>query len=253
MINPGARSILAMVLVTAATCSGTAVADDVWRHEATIYMIGASIDGEASIGSLDTSVDVGFDDILANLEFGAMLSYRGERGRWAVVGDVIYMALEQQDDGRGLFGRTRIKVEGDQLMTELDLSYAVAERLDVYGGLRYWQLDSELNVFGGGLLGQTLTASETENWLDPVVGLRSEQPLGKRWTLVARGDVGGFSVGSDFTWHVTVYGAWAMTPRASLLVGYRHIDVDYDDGTGDGHFRWDVAQGGPAVGLTWRF
>lgn len=234
-------------------CSAAHAADDTWQHTAALYMIGASIDGEASIGNLDTSVDVGFDDILDNLEFGAMASYRGERGRWAVVADLIYMALEQKDDGLGPFGGTRIKVEADQLITELDLSYALTDRIDFYGGLRYWDLDSELTVNGGGPLGQTLNASENENWIDPIFGLRYERPLSERWTLVARGDVGGFTIGSDFTWHATAYAAWAMTEHANLMIGYRHMDVDYDDGTGSGRFRWDVAEGGPAVGLAWRF
>ncbi|MCC7257996.1 MAG: hypothetical protein IT486_06460 [Gammaproteobacteria bacterium] len=243
----------AFVLLVSMVCSGAAAADENWQHAATFYMIGASIDGRASVGSVDADVDVNFGDILDNLEFGAMASYRGERGRWAVVADLIFMALEQEDSGLGPLGGTWIKVEGDQLITELDLSYALADRLDLYGGLRYWELDSELKIEGGGPLGQTLEASENENWIDPVVGLRYEWPLGANWTLVARGDIGGFGIGSDFTWHATAFAAWAMTEHANLLIGYRHLDVDYDDGTGSGRFRWDVAQGGPAMGFAWRF
>lgn len=252
MLHARARSA-ALATVAALACGGAAAAEESWQHTATVYMIGASIDGKASIGNLDADVNVGFDDILDNLEFGAMASYRGKRGRWAVVADLIYMDLEQKKDGLGPAGRTRAKVEGDQLITELDLSYALTDRLDVYGGLRYWDLDADLHIYGGGPLGKTLAASESESWLDPVVGLRYEWPLGRDWTLVARGDIGGFGIGSDFSWHATAFASWAMSEHANLLIGYRHLDVDYDDGSGAGRFRWDVAEGGPALGFAWRF
>lgn len=234
--------------------SGTvAAADEGWQHTVVVYGIGASIDGTAGIGGATADVEVGFDDILDNLEFGAMAGYRGEYGRWAIVADLIYMALEQEKDGLGAFGGTRAKVEADQLIVELDGSCAVTERLDVYGGLRYWELDNELEVVGGGPLGTTLSASKTENWVDPVIGLRYVLPLGEHWQLIGRGDIGGFGVGSDFTWHATAFARWQVSAHASVLLGFRYLDVDYDDGAGNGRFRWDVAEGGPTAGFAWQF
>jgi hypothetical protein len=234
--------------------AGTAVAaDEDWRHHLVLYGIGASIDGKTGIGNATADVDVGFDDILDNLEFGAMVAYRAERGRWAVVADLIYMALEQEKDGLGVSGATRAKVEADQLIFEVDGSYALTERLDAYGGLRYWQLDTELEVVGGGPLGATLSADKTEDWVDPLVGLRYVLPITDRWQLIGRGDIGGFGVGSDFTWHVSGFAAWQVSEHGSVLLGFRFLDVDYDDGSGTGRFRWDVTEGGPSAGFAWRF
>ncbi|MCK6370080.1 MAG: hypothetical protein L6Q83_01940 [Gammaproteobacteria bacterium] len=234
--------------------AGSAVAAEAqWQHSVVVYGIGASIDGKAGIGDVTANVDVGFDDILDNLEFGAMAGYRGERGRWAIMADVIFMALEQKKNGIGPAGATRAKVEADQLILELDGSYAVTERLDAYGGLRYWELDNELEVVGGGPLGQTLSASKTEDWVDPVVGLRYLQPINERWQLIGRGDIGGFGVGSDFTWHVTAFAMRQVSEHGSLMLGFRYLDVDYDDGSGADRFRWDVTEGGPAAGFAWQF
>lgn len=232
---------------------GASAADDGWEHTVVLYGIGASIDGDAGIGNVTADVDVSFGDILDNLEFGAMAAYRGERGRWAVVADLIFMALEQKKSGLGPLGGTRAKVEADQLIVELDVSYAVTERLDAYGGLRYWELDNEIDVVGGGPLGTTLSADKTEDWVDPVVGLRYLMPINESWQFITRGDIGGFGVGSDFTWHVSAFANWRVSEHGSVLLGFRYLDVDYDDGSGTGRFKWDVIEGGPTVGFAWRF
>ncbi len=243
----------AVVCAAVLACVGTpAVAED-WQHTVAVYMVGASIDGEAGIGDVTAEVDVSFGDILDNLEFGAMAAYRGERGRWAVMADLIYMSLEQDKDGLGPLGRTRATVEADQLITELDGSYAISERLDTYAGMRYWRLDTDLEVVGGGPLGETLSASMTEDWIDPVVGLRYVLPLGAGWELVTRGDIGGFGIGSDFAWHATAYAGWQVAENGTIMLGFRYLDVDYDSGSGSNRFRWDVTEGGPTAGFAWRF
>lgn len=248
---PKAPTVLATACLPA-TSPVTALAES-WQQTVTVYLVGASMSGEADIGSVTADVDVSFGDILDNLEFGAMLAYRAERGPWALNGDLIFLSLEQTKTGIGPAGNLAAKVEGDQLMVELDLGRALTERLEAYVGLRYWQVDADITVGGGGPLGETLAASEKENWVDPVLGLRYALPLGERWVLAGRGDIGGFGIGSDFSWHVTVYAGWRMTEQATLLLGFRYLDVDYDDGTGSDRFLWDVAEGGPTLGLAWRF
>lgn len=215
-------------------------AEDEWEHTAVIYMIGASIDGRAGVGPVTADVDVGFDDILDNLDAGAMAAYRAQKGRWAVVADLIYMGLEQDKDGLGPLGQARATAELDQLVFELDGSYAVNERVDVYAGVRYWDIDSEVVIVGGGPLGETLRGSAGEHWIDPIVGIRYTWNLGDAWSIVWRGDVGGLGIGSDFTWHTTAYANWRFGEHASLAVGFRYLDVDYEDGTGSDRFLMDV-------------
>lgn len=245
--------LICSALVALAVSSPALAADSEWQHTAVIYMIGASIDGTAGVGPVTGDVEVSFGDILDNLEFGAMAAYRGQRGRWAVVADLIYMDLKADKDGLGPAGNTRATVELDQLVLELDGSYAVTERLDAYAGLRYWDVDSTVTVVGGGPVGETLEGSAGDSWVDPVVGLRYALPLGERWTLVWRGDIGGFGVGSDFSWHTTAYASWQLNQHANVLIGFRYLDVDYEDGTGANRFLMDVGQGGPTIGFAWTF
>ncbi len=228
-------------------------ADNEWQHTAVVYMIGASIDGTAGVGPVEGDVDISFSDILDNLEFGAMAGYRADNGSFAVIADLIYMDLETDKNGLGPLGQTRATVELDQLIMELDGSIAVTERLDAYAGLRYWDVDSTVTVVGGGPLGVTISGSLGEDWVDVIYGLRYALPLGKNWTFIVRGDVAPLGTGSDFGWHTSAFADWRLGEHASVLIGFRWLDVNYDDGEGANRFLMDVGQGGPTAGFAWRF
>jgi hypothetical protein len=246
---PAAGVLLAML----GAASPVHAAADEWTHTAYVYMVGAGIDGKAGLGGVTADVDVNFGDILDSLEFSTMGGYRGERGPWAVVADLNYLRVEQRKDGIGPFGQTRATVDADQLVFELDGSYALDEHWSVYGALRYWRLDVDLQVVGGGPLGETLARSGDEQWVDPVVGARYVVPLSQRWSLIAKGDIGGFGVGSDFSWQAVAFANWSLNEHANVQLGFRYIDVDYEDGTSAGPLRYDVTLGGPAAGFAWRF
>jgi len=83
---------------------------------------------------------------------------------------------------------------------------------------------------------------------DPIVGARSRLPLSRRLKLMLRADFGGFGVGSERSYNLGAVLAWSLGERAQLVAGYRHLDVDYDDG-----FRYDVATSGPVLGLVLGF
>jgi hypothetical protein len=243
------RSALLALLVA----SPAMAADDAWHHTVALYGIGASIDGTAGVGPVTGDVDVSFSDILDNLQFGAMAAYRGEKGPFAVMADFIYMDLETDKNGLGPVGQSRATVELDQLMAELDGAYAVTDRLDAYVGLRYWDVNSTVTVVGGGPLGETLSGKLSEDWVDLLYGLRYALPIGRNWTLVWRGDVAPFGTGSEFSWHTTAYADWRLGEHAHALIGFRWLDVKYDDGEGANRFLMDVSEGGPTVGFAWSF
>ncbi len=77
--------------------ASTASAAD-WEHRLTPYLWMSGMEGSQTIGTpagpLTADLDLSFSDILENLEAGAMLGYRGQTGRWVVMGDAIYMDLE---------------------------------------------------------------------------------------------------------------------------------------------------------------
>jgi opacity protein-like surface antigen len=87
--------------------------------------------------------------------------------------------------------------------------------------------------------------SARKSWTDPYIGLRLQQPLAERWTLLAYGDIGGFGVGSDFTWQALLGVGYEFSKAIVGRAGYRMLDVDYDK---DG-FAYDMLYSGLYLGL----
>ena len=76
-------SVLVTAVAVAIAAPPGAAAD--WSHTVTPYLWGSGMSGKTAVGTatpagpLEADVDVGFDDILSNLKFGIMGSYRGDR------------------------------------------------------------------------------------------------------------------------------------------------------------------------------
>ena len=68
-------------------------------------------------------------------------------------------------------------------------------------------------------------------WIDPFVGLRGRYNFNQTWYLTARGDVGGFGVGSKFAWQAEGALGCQLTRYVFTELGYRALGVDFQ---GDG-------------------
>jgi hypothetical protein len=235
------------VLALASVATPAAAAE--WKHEIAPYLWGSAMEGTVGIGDISAEAEMSFSDILDDLEFGFMGSYRASRDRYSITVDAIYMGLGVTERGPG--GALKADIDLDQVGLEADFGYAVAERFTLFGGLRYVSLDADLRVTGP--LGNELSASEGQDWVDPVIGAIYSWPLAEAWTLNLRGDIGGFGIGSDFAWQGMATLRWQFSPRSALGIAYRHLDMDYEDGRGQDYFKYDMATSGPAMGVIFTF
>jgi hypothetical protein len=244
-----------------ARAQSTGSAGGGWSFELTPYLWGAAMSGEVGAGSLPMiNVDMSFSEILDNLDAGLMGAFEARNGRWGLLFDGIYMKLAASGTasrtGGGPVGATltaNAEVEFAQTMYAAAVAYRATEgraSLDVIGGLRYAKLEAEAQI-DGSFFAQTGTAARSaeKDWVDPYVGLRSRQPLAERWTFVGYADIGGFGVGSDFTWQVAAGFDYEFSKAIAGKFGYRYLSVDYDN---DG-FRYDMANSGLYLGLGIRF
>lgn len=241
---------LALVLLALlAVAAPVAAAEPESGHTLAVYLLGAGMDGEAGIGDLEADVDVSFSHILENLELGFMGAYRFDHGKWAVTGDLIFMGLGATKDGPNGFAKADVDVS--QWMAEVDGVYKHTDRFESLFGLRYNRIDAELVVTSD--LGTVREGDGAESWIDPIVGGRFIQPIGEKWKFIARADVGGFGVGSDFAWHALARFDWKMSEAMGVTFGYRAFDSDYENGTGTNRFVYDVLTAGPFAGMTFAF
>lgn len=81
-----------------------------------------------------------------------------------------------------------------------------------------------------GLLRQRLdrTVSRTDDWFDPYIGLRGRYNFNSRFYATGKCDVGGFGVGSDFTWQAEAAFGYQITQSIYSEIGYRALGIDYD-------------------------
>jgi hypothetical protein len=108
-------------------------------------------------------------------------------------------------------------------------------------------MDTDLKLDAG--LSPSVKGSDTEDWIDPMIGLRIEHQITEKWVALARADIGGFGVGSDFSWQAFGAIGYRWRPNAAILAGYRYLDIDYDSNG----FTFDAATAGIMIGLQWTF
>ena len=65
--------------------------------------------------------------------------------------------------------------------------------------------------------------------------------------------VGGFGVGSQLAWQVFPAVSYRFTPLLEIEGGYRAIGMDYENGSGNEKFVYDLTTYGPQLGLKFHF
>jgi hypothetical protein len=210
-----------------------------WSCDVTLYGLAAGMSGDVTVRGVPADLNVGFDDIVENLEFGAMGKIRLGYDRWAFTTDVVYMGLGASKNG--------VSMDFDQWVVEPSLSYRVTKSIELLAGARYNNLSGQIT----GPFGRI--PSGTQEWWDPIVGADVGLPLGKSFRFNLRGDVGGFGVGSDVAWQVFPYVGWQFAAWGSLQAGYRWVYADYETGSGASLFRYDMLTQGAQIGVTFHF
>ena len=263
MLNRTAlRKALAPLLIAAvliAGAGGAARAQDQaapaaggWTFVLTPYVWGAGLEGDIGVipGLPVAAVDAGFDDIIENADIAFMLAAEARWRRFAIVTDLTYLSLSIDGSTPGpLFGGA--SVDSTTFFATTAGMYRVVENerlsLDLGAGARIWYVDNELRLSAGTLPGRRV--QDDESWVDPLVGVRGSVALGRGFKLAGAADIGGFGVSSDLTWQVIGTVDYQFNERFSARVGYRHLEVDYDNNG----FVWDVSMSGPIIGGTIRF
>jgi len=95
--------------------------------------------------------------------------------------------------------------------------------------------------------------SGRKDWIDPFVGVRMRLKLNEKFNLSLRGDVGGFDVGSKFTYNAIGLVGYDISRVVSLWLGYRVLGVNYESGSGFNKFKYDMTMYGPITGIVFRF
>ena len=242
--------------------------------------------GDVTVRGRSVHLDIDPIDVLDHLttsggRIPAWMSYiEARRGPLSLYNDTFYANLGLSGDlARTRPGRADIGVSAgldfQQAVIELGAGYEVARwalaadrpvAFDLIAGARYWYQEADLSLAVsadldiGGLEirgNRALARSGSVDWLDPLVGVRLRHQLAPGYELTVKGDVGGFGAGSQFSWQALAAVTFDLATRDGVtyagMVGYRALDVDYEQGSGRRTYGYDILQHGPVLGLVMGF
>lgn len=252
-----------------------------WSFRITPYGWLMALDGTQTVRGRSVKVDASFVDIVEKSDtlVGLMGNVEARNGPFALYGDLVWSSIGfERNDVRtrspapGItttVGRT-VGLDIQMAIAEVGAAYEVVRTgplaFDILGGARYWYQEADLSfevdrTIGIGDLelvgGRAFARSGSVDWLDPVIGARVRYAVAPGHELWLRGDIGGFGVGSDFSWQaIGAYGFELGTYQGitfSGVVGYRALYVDYVQGEGRQRYEFDMLQHGPVLGVSARF
>jgi hypothetical protein len=255
-----------------------------WRLSATPYAWLTWVQGDQTVRGRSVEIDVNPIELLEDLDGVPFMGYAEARnGRFALYGDIIYAPLGFDRDGvrsrrvgSAISGSlsASLDLQLDQTIIEAGGAYEIAKwqpgsgttAVDVLAGARYWRQEADLKLaldatLDVGDLSVTRSAaiarSGTVDWVDPVIGAVMRHNLSQGQDVILRGDIGGFGAGSEFSWNVLAAYSFEICSDNGVtysgVLGYRLLDVDYEEGSGRSRYEFDVLQHGPLSGLTVTF
>lgn len=241
-------------LMLCQTASAESSSDGGWQFQLAPYAWLAGQNGTVATlpGLPPADVDIDFwDDILGNINGAIFLVGEARKDRYGILMDVAYVNIEIDDASLAPYFSSIVSQTESWIVSAAGF-YRLAEKagcfLDFFAGARYWSVDSSLELRSGILPGRKV--SNKEDWVDPLIGMKGLSVIGESKFYVSGFlAIGGFGAGSDFMWDANVNLGYKWTETFSTTIGYRYLDVDYEE---DG-FLYDVAQHGPLLGLSWRF
>lgn len=231
-------SIIATLMMVLLGNNALADGEAGWDWRLTpMYYWSINISGSQSAGSGNPPIDT--DDYEFKFEGAFSANFEGTlNDRWGFVTDVVWVDMSSSNKTNDS------RMEFSYLQAELDGYYRVPigrQTMDWLVGLRYYDADFEVSPapIGG-----------EKDWVDPVVGARWGWAISERWSVSARGDIGGFGIGSDLSWQVVAIADWQPWKHVSFTGGLRAVALDFSDGDGSDFFAYDIAMWGPVVGVS---
>ena len=259
-----------------------------WILSFTPYSWLSGLKGDTTAKGRTTDIDVNPIKVLEHLDGMPWMSYaEARKDRFAFYNDIVYAPLAVDANVARSFDRITLDaalgVDVEQTIVEVGAAYEIARwssggsakdgyalarytAIDLLAGARYWHQEVAIHLALTATLDTTalhvsgsraIARSGNIEWVDPLFGFRIRHQLLPGHELIVRADVGGFDVGSKFSWNVLGAYSWLIAARHGVtysgLLGYRALSVDFEKGSGINRYEYDAVQHGPIMGLTLKF
>jgi len=229
-----------------------------WNFTAAPYLILPNMNGDVGLGDQLVNVNASSNDIFENLDGGLMLFFEASNDKWVINFDLLYMKL-------GATGETPLlsrnaDVEVKQLGLTFNGLYKVNAWASVGIGFRINSIDQGFGIPAlpgpgpGEIELPAIDRSMNNTWVDPLLVARVMTRFDESsWRLGILADIGGFGIGSDLAWQLNPFVGYQFSKLFEIDLAYRWLSMDYNTGSGQDYFLYDMVISGPEVGLLFHF
>jgi len=237
-----------------AQTTSESVPENKWTFLVEPYVMFINMNGTVGLRNLpDAEIDASTNDIFSNLKMGFMLNLEASNDKWAIGSDLLYMNLAKEiKSGIKInSGETTAK----QLGWEISGLRSVNPWLELGLGVLVNSVNAglDLNINRIGEDPTNISESRTKTWIDPMLITRVKSQSGEKFIYQFRGEIGGFGIGSDLAWQIHAYAGYQFSDLFHITGGYRIISLDYENGTGQDRFMYNVDTSGPVIRFGFNF
>lgn len=194
------------------------------------------------------NVNIGFDQVLKNLDGALMGTAEIGYGRVFLFGDLIASKISPNKSFNRPYVDGDITLDSTNIIGTATAGFRFFDdgriSLDGLAGVRVFSTDNSLDVTLNRI---TVDYGKSASWVDGIVGLRLKYAIAQDWTATLIAFGGGIS--SNYEWDVFAGVGYRFNQTWGAFAGYRALKVDYESG----NFIYDVLQHGPILGVNIRF
>jgi opacity protein-like surface antigen len=239
----------AMVATVCAVMASAASAGDMdWKYSLTAYLWTTKTGVSAETPTGETvEAELSFSDALQDLDFAFMGAFEARKGKLSLFTDGMYFKLSPTNDTPGPITDS-VTVRSQMTVISGYAAYRVYDdpsvAVDLAGGFRWASLDSDVKTTGP----LTTEFNSSDDWIDPVIGVRLSTQLSEKVSAALFVDYGGFSSESS-TWQTAISVGYALNESWTLRGGYRYMEFDREIDGRD----FSLDQSGLLLGATYSF
>ena len=222
--------------------------DNKWRFLIEPYLLIPNMSGNIGIRELpEAEVDADPGDIFSKLYSGGMLYLEAHNADWAITSDLLFMNLKQDVTPDYLISSGNL--DAKQWAWEFAGLYRIVPFFEAGIGGRLNNIQAGLDINREEIDGETtpISANMSETWVDPIIIIRVTGDIKNKWMFQFRGDVGGFGIGSKYSYQAQGFVGYRFSRLFQLTAGYRILGMNYDKGSGENRFMYKMNIFGPMI------
>jgi len=222
-----------------------------WNFTVAPYFLFPNMNGNVAVKGIPVDINASTGDILNDLDFAFMIYGEASNDKWAITLDALYMKLSAQ--GTTPLTSRQANVEMKQWAVTPTGMYRLCSWAEAGIGGRINSISSTAKIAPGEYVLPGAEFSGDATWFDPIIVARVMEQFDDKWRFGLYTDIGGFGVGSKFTWQVYPFAGYQFSKLFEMDLAWRWLGINYENGSETDYFQYNMVINGPEIGFLFHF